>query len=975
MTRGLALLVAAIPILCTMPRHVAAVGGKPDADASATFAIQAGRIYTMTAGGPGVLDDAVLVVRDGRIAAVGKDVAIPDGIPVHRFPNAVLAPGLIDASSRLVPSHRGEDSVGAQFLALDAFNSFGNYAEALSEGVTSAYLSPGSHRLVAGQGAVVKLQGGRVLRERADLVMILGEAAFATPPKQKIPFPSSEDVPIEPATPQRPHSRLGQFPELEAKFQEAREYAKGRASAKASDRPAYDPALEALAAALAQPVPARVDARRARDILQTLRHRNLFPSGLTLAGATEAHRVADQIRSANIPVILEVPVRFDAPGADRGLDPNRIDESIETAAALAAAKVRFALTALAQSRPGDLRMAAMTAVRGGLDPMIALASVTREAASILGIADRVGTLEPGKDADFVVLSGDPMRTTTSVLRTYVDGKLAWNVDADPVAGTGAESVVVRAGTIFTGSGEILRDGAVLIENGKIAAVGRTVPMRRGVRVIDAGPDAFVTPGFIDAHGHLGLENDQADPEPELSLAGVVAGEKANFRDVAASGVTTVLVAPYRPNRNGSQVLAMKTAGASRDDLVVADPAAVFFSVRGQDPFTEIDQIRGMLKKGKSYDEQWKKYFEDLKKWEEDQAKKKAEDAAKKKKDDEEKRKKEEEAKKAVEEKTPEEPKPDEEAPAPEVPPAPKVDPISGTWRATISGGPIPEPQEGSMKLKLDGTSVTGSLASPLGEEVELSGTFQGNQLTLELVVDTPFGAPKIEATLDREDHLVGKLVVGDFSLDFEADRTEKETPEIRVKKRKKAKDGRPEPPEVQAALEPYRSLFAGEIAALVDVQTGPQVREIVELFTREYETPLVLLNAEEAGAVSEAVLASKAGVVLPEEIVRRDRNGKIEVPAEVLSRLGIAVAFQSDAEDAARNLPYNVAYAVYHGMDATAALESLTITAARMFRIDDRVGSLEPGKDGDLLVFSGDPFEAASRLMHVIVSGKEVHQP
>jgi imidazolonepropionase-like amidohydrolase len=964
-TRGWALLSLALPLLWATPRDLAAAPGDAIDPAAATFAVKAKRIYPMGGGDGKPIEGGTLLVVDGKIAAIGDDVEIPGGIPVHDHPQAVIIPGLVDAGSRLAGSHRGQDSVGAQFRAIDGFDPYANHAELLAEGITTAWVGPASNRLLAGQGAIVKLAGEPVVSERSDLVVILGEAAFGAPPKQKIPFPSSEDVPIEPAEAQRPRSRLGQFPELEAKLHEAAEYAAARRAA-ADERPEYDAALDALADALEAKLPFRVDAKRARDILQALRHRNLFAGGLTISGATEAHRVSEHLAKAGIPVILEVPVRFDAPGSDLGIGPDPADESIETASVLAGAGVRFAITSYALARPGDLMMSAITAVRGGLAPTTALAAVTSSAAEILGIGDRVGSLQPGKDADFVILTGEPMQTSTTVLETWVDGHRAY------AASTGGASLIVRAGTIFTGAGETIRDGAVLVENGKITAVGPTVPTPRGARVIDAGPDAFVTPGFIDAHSHLGLENDQADADPDLSLSWAVAHEKPNFAHVAKAGVTTVLVAPYRPNRSGSQVLAMKTSGASREELVVDDPAAVFFSLRGADPLMDIQTIEGILKKGKAYDDQWKKYHEDLAKWKEEQAKKKADEDAKKKKDkeEEEARKKQEQEKKnaADEEKTPEE----------ETPPAEekKADPISGTWRTVISGGPIPEPQEGTMKLRLDGINVTGQLISMIGGEVDVTGTFQQNQLVLEMDVDSPVGAPKIEATLDREDHLTGKLLVGDmFSLDFEADRTEKEVPEIRLARRKKGDDGRPQPPVVQEALEPYRKLLTGEIAAVIDVQTGAQIDRVLDLFTAQFQVPLVLLNADEAATLGSRIVEAKAGVVLPKQIVRRSAGRGIEIPGDRLSRLGIPVAFQSDAEDAARHLPHNVAYAVYNGMDATSALRALTIDAARMYRIDDRVGTLEVGKDGDLLVFSGAPFEAVSRLEHVIISGKEVHQP
>jgi imidazolonepropionase-like amidohydrolase len=91
-----------------------------------------------------------------------------------------------------------------------------------------------------------------------------------------------------------------------------------------------------------------------------------------------------------------------------------------------------------------------------------------------------------------------------------------------------------------------------------------------------------------------------------------------------------------------------------------------------------------------------------------------------------------------------------------------------------------------------------------------------------------------------------------------------------------------------------------------------------------------------------------------------------------MARLGVPVALQSAAEDSARNLPLLGLFAVQQGLGGDAALRALTIDAAKMYKIDDRIGSLEVGKDGDLLIHSGHPFDADTRLERVIVGGREV---
>lgn len=913
-----------------------------------TFAVRAKQIVTMD---PklGTIDNATMLVVDGKIQAVGTSIDVPAGVTVIDRRDAVLVPGLVSADSTMSRGGRRDEAVAPHHLAIDGYDPFANYAEALADGVTTAFLGTGSDRLVSGQGAVVKLAGGEVLARRSHLVVNFGDAALRTPTLQEVPIPSSSDVPIEPAEWQRPRSRMSQTAELAAQFADARAWAEARRS---DDRPAFDARRDALARAMQLPV--RVRAEHSADILQALRHRSMFETPISITGATEAHEVASELAASGVPVIVEIPFRFDRPGNDRGLAVDKLDETLRTAATLERHGVKFAISANAQARPGDLMMAAIAAVRGGLSPDRALAAVTRDAAELIGVGNRVGSLAPGKDADFLVLNGAPLRTTSRVLEVFVGGGHAWSMEHD------SSTLVVRAGTIFTGE-DTFDDGAVLIEGGKIRAVGRTVPVPRGARVIDAGPDAFVTPGFIDSHSHLGFEGDRTPTEPSLSLELLVAHEKRNFRDVAAAGVTTALVTSYGANRGGSRVMAMKTTGASRDELIVDETAGIFFSLRGSDPWTATRNIEGVLKRGQAYIDKWKKYDDDLAKWKEEQKKKEsdAKAAAKKQKED---------AKKAEQEKKDDSGEGEQAEEEEE-----KVDPISGTWSVTLSGGPMPEPTSGDMKLKLEGTTVTGSLVSPIGGDAQLTGTFTNNTLEAEVDVETPFGPPILTATIERPDYMKGSFAIGDvFSLDLEANRTEKSVPEIKIKRKKKSDDGRPLPPPVDESLEPVRALLEGKIPALIDTRTVAETDAALKLLRDEFKVPVVLLNAENASRIADRIAKSEAGVVVPSDILQRGEDRALHVPANTYARAGVPVAFQSGAEDAARTLPLQVAYAVYQGLDAHTALEALTINPARMFKIDDRVGMLAPGRDGDLLIFSGPPFEAASRLERTIISGKEV---
>ncbi|MEW6252516.1 MAG: amidohydrolase family protein, partial [Planctomycetota bacterium] len=572
--------------------------------------------------------------------------------------------------------------------------------------------------------------------------------------------------------------------------------------------------------------------------------------------------------------------------------------------------------------------------------------ITRVPAEILGVAERVGSLAPGRDADLLVLTGEPLDINAWVESVYVGGELVFEgrgTGGQPAVDTAATQpakrpVVVRAGMIWVGDGRVIRDGSLLIQDGKIQAVGQRVPHPPFARIVDAGADACVVPGFIDAQGHLGLAGDRTVASPDVAIHRAVAPAEREFLRVARAGVTTVLLAPYRAAPNGARLAAVKSWGADRDALVARELTGVRFSLRGQDPLSGVEALRRTIEAGKKYEETWKKYEEELAKWRAGKVTK------------------------------PEE-KPDT------VTETGKPDPITGTWTYTVSGDPLPQPVSGTCVLKLTGNTIEGRLSDPeSGEDTPVRGTLEGDRVTLEIEQDTPVGRPTIRATLDREDHMTGAVEIDQFRLGFEATRTSKEAVEFKVQvTRKRTKDGRPTPPKVDENLEPLRPLLAGRIPAVVEVQTAAQIVGACKLFVDELKLPLVLLGADDAATVVDQLIARKdrLGVVVPPDIERR-RQRRPYCPAVDLSRSGVPVALQSDAEDAARDLPLVGLFAVREGLGGDAALRALTIDAARMYKLDDRLGSLEPGKDADVLIYRGYPFDAGARLERVFVAGEEV---
>lgn len=904
-----------------------------------TWLIKAGRVYTMAEGDAWYIEGGMILVKDGKVVSVGAEIVPPPFTEVIELPDSVIVPGLVSADSWLARRHAGEESVGAQYRAIDAFDPYVSLDRLLAGGVTTAYLNPGRHRLVSGVGGVVKLgarPGDAVLVEESDLVINLGEAAFDPPKKENWLVPPSSDLQIVPSEAQRPSSRLTQLLQLNESFDAALRYAADQQKPRASDRPPFDASLEALAERVRAKAVLRIHADRAVDIEQAVAFCRNRKHAFVLSGAREASAVAGLLADAGAPIVFEWPVNPASPGWDLGSGPDLLTEDVKIPAALQSLPI--ALVGPEGAPHGDLLLYASLARRGGLTDRKALASVTSDAARVLGVDGRVGSIQPGRDADFVVLAGDPLAATAQVRRVYVNGRIAF--DADRVA---EDRLIVRAGRVWTGD-RWVEKGAVLIERGRVTAVGETTPVPPFSRIVDAGPNSVVTPGFIDAHGHLGCEFDRSSVAADLSIARALFNALPEFEKVCRAGVTTVLTSPYRPGGNGARVSAIHTAGDDRDGLIVKETAGLLLSLRGQDAEAAVNRLRAALAAGKKYDEAWAKYEKELAEYKAKGAPKSTEKDSEKKPDE------------VITEKPPE-------------------DPVTGTWEGEVSGGPLPEPQQFVLKMKLTGEEVVGSIETIIGggESVGVRGTFKDKHLSLEVEVEIPIGKAMVEVDIDRDDHFTGYLdVAGRFRFDVEGNRTEKSVPEIKVTRRRAKKtEGGPEAPKKDEALEPYRELFKGRIAIVVDIDASRVIEAVLPIFEKEFKVPFVLLNADGATKITEPIIKAGTGVILKvqltEMINRRESAQSVE-----LSRAGVTVAFQSDAEDAARQIPLRAIYSIRKGMDPTVALRSLTGDPARLMRCDDVVGFLKPGCRGDVLIFDGSPLEPGTRLLRVFVDGKEV---
>ncbi|MBM3973772.1 MAG: amidohydrolase family protein [Planctomycetes bacterium] len=928
---------AFVRLLLAAAAFAAAAPAQDPAVPSRTFAVRCGTL--LLGDGKAPLRDAWLVVVDGKVRSVGMD-APPAGTPVVDASGRVVMPGIVAADSDLANAADSEYQFAPDALAVDQFDFERSQLAALQGGVTTAYLSPGRARLVGGQGAVVKLAGSdlvaRVLDDSAALRVNFAEAALNAPRVfEPTPHPTDED-PLEAARIQTPTARISVLAELRAAFAAAtdkdlRAGGEGPAEHRFDERPLADVIKGAL--------PLRAGAFLANDIRRALLFQQELGVRMVLEDPQEIAEVIDLAAAQKVAATFRVPVRFGRanPGGEDRLDKS--PEPRADAAAKAAAKGLLVGLAPAPGVPlRDYLMAVAVAVRHGLPAATALRAVGADAAAILGVDGRVGTLQPGKDADFIVLSGDPLAVGTLVEQTWVDGERAYARKASSTA------LAIRAGLIHDGVGRSFRNGVVLMQDGRVKAVGEDLAIPYGAQVVDL-PTAVVTPGLIDAFSHLGLAGEGMfvpPGAPNQRVHDAIAHDDPMFAPALREGITTVLVAGKDGGPVSGRLAAVKTGAADHASMTVRPIAGLRMSHDAIGP----DAIRGFaeqLNRGKQYVEAWKKHEKDLADW---QAGKKAES----------------------------QPAP---APAPteDKPEAAPVDPVSGVWEGDLDvQGQIQ--LKFTLDLKLDGTKVDGTIKiSFAGREVPAQpiagGSFEGGKLKIEF--RGMGGSATLEGTI-KDDVLTSKITLGRMGdQDLIARRISKSSgapAPRRASASKPDEDGKPKAPKVDEGLEPMRAAIEKKAALVVRCNRGAAIGDVVELLEKE-GIPYVLTGVEDLYDDAAPLKGRKPAVLVGPETVFEDK-GELKNVASMLADMDLPVLFGSGECKNAKLLPLHAAYSVRYGLSPADALAGMSSATARAFRLDDRVGSLQKGKDADLVAFSGNPFEPQSRVLVVVCNGRIV---
>jgi imidazolonepropionase-like amidohydrolase len=368
----------------------------------------------ITISGP-VIEDGVLLVRGGKIVAVGPraSVRVPSDARVIDVRGKFIMPGLVDTHSHIGGAVGADGSAPIQPEArvLDSINvRDSGLMRARAGGITTVNIMPGSSHLLSGQTLYLKLREGRVIDD-----LLIRDAAGRIAGGIKM---ANGTNPLRPgSTGPFPGTRARSAALVREHLTRAQEYREKvrRAGGDKSKLPPRDLGLEAVAEALEGRRVVHFHTHRHDDILTALRLAREFGLRVVLQHVTEGWKVADEIAAAKAPASI---IMIDAPGGKL----EALDVNLKTGAALERAGAMVALHTddyITDSRL-FLRSAGL-AVRAGMSRERALRAMTLSGAEMLDLKERTGSLEAGKDADFIILSGDPLSVYTKVLETWVEG--------------------------------------------------------------------------------------------------------------------------------------------------------------------------------------------------------------------------------------------------------------------------------------------------------------------------------------------------------------------------------------------------------------------------------------------------------------------------------------------------------------------------------------------------------------------------
>ncbi|HMF57103.1 MAG TPA: amidohydrolase family protein, partial [Pyrinomonadaceae bacterium] len=547
-----------------------------------TYAITNARIFTLS--GP-VIERGTIVIRNGLISAVGANVTAPADARLIDGAGLNIYPGLIDANTNLAvpaqvaPQQGGRPGAGGQasqqaanftspnstqppglqpeILAADIIRPGGDQIEAArNAGITAALTSP-RDGIFMGQSALINLAGD-------------------TPQQMIVRSPVALHIGFTPLrTGGYPGSIMGVFSAIRQMLLDAQRYRTSQEiyarNPRGLRRPDIDKSLAALLPALAREMPVVMTADSEREIIRALDLAREFNLKAIIAGGLESWKVADRLREQDVPVLLSLnfPKRTTADSPEADPEPTRVlrqrVEAPRGAGRLAAARVRFAFQSGQMGNMSDFLANAAKAVQNGLAHDEALRAMTVYPAEIIGVADRMGTIEVGKIANLTVSRGDILERSSRITNVFIDGR---PVDLRPAATAAAQGGANASGNwsinIRTEEG---RDVSITLNlqqqgerlSGSIQGGAGSAPIANA-SIGASGDIRFTTSLTIDGQTVEGNFTGTITGNQMRGTVQIVGRGPATFTGTRAGGGTPTAQQPNQPPATGTAVETPNIAG-------------------------------------------------------------------------------------------------------------------------------------------------------------------------------------------------------------------------------------------------------------------------------------------------------------------------------------------------------------------------------------------------------------------------------
>ncbi len=847
---------------------------KPTIKTGGNCLIKNAQILTVTNGD---IERGDILVRDGKIAQIGRGLSAPAGFVVIDAAGKTAMPGIVDTHSHrgIDGTNEGSDALVPEVRMGDVVNSSARSIwQALASGHTSGLLLHGSANPVGGESVVVKYKYNYPTKQLAVpdaprmIKFALGENVTRLSGTNTTRFPAS---------------RMGVEATYRRSFEEAREY---RRRQKAGENIRKDLRLETLADILDGKVWVHCHSYRSDEMLMMVRLSEEFGFKLAaLQHALEAYKIAPEMAKAGVGAGMF---------SDHwGYKLEAYDAIPFNAAMCWKAGVLVSINTDGLSGTTALNIDAAKVMRfGGVPANEALKMLTINPAKQLGIDHRAGSLEVGKDADIAIWDGHPLSVYSKTWMTLVEGEVlfqrrdAFGVDKintpkskldvqryEPEATLPRPSrtYAIRNATLHTVTAGVVENGTIVVTDGKITAIGRNVTIPAGASVID-GRGQHVFPGFIEGGASFGLQeisgiavmgrpNDLGAIQPDLDAATALYCESAYYGTTAYNGVTMSITEPSGATIPGQAAL-LRHYGFTTEDLALRRKAALVVTFPASTTYPEISLLEQMCCEVESW----------------------------------------------------------------------------GALGMQHLDGVLPPPKKYHEMFEQQGQGGQGRRN---GGGAGFAGG--GETATPEQISDR----------IKELDDYFAKV------REYAANR-----PEVR--------DLRME------AMVPYAT---GQRTVMLSARTAASIRAAVD-FAKRNKLKVVLTGAAEAWKEAEMLAREKVPVIFaPAGRSTLSANTPTNpwepydtpyVAPYILAKAGVKFAFESGENATVMELPFRVGQSCAYGLSFEDAIKSLTIWPAEMFGVADRVGSLEVGKDAELFVTTGDPFELTTTVRYLFIGGKPV---